>query len=454
MAEGSALANIDELTQAAFDHCIFPLVETREVHEEGPYIYAKGEGIELTDIAGKTYLDLMSSHTRANSQGYGNKEIADAIHAQLTELHYVGTIRNLGEPTIRLAQKLAQLAPGDLSKTLFVMGGSEAVETALKIAKQYHISRGAKPRAYKVISRRNAYHGATMGALSVTDWLGTRQIAEPGVPGVSFIPAPVCYRIPLGMSYEDYGDYCADYLERQIQHEGPELVAAFIAEPIMQANGVQIPPPNYLPRVRAICDKYEVLLIIDEIITGFGRVGEWFASHHFGIVPDIMTVAKAITAGYIPLAAAITRPDIADAMPIFRHIHTFMGHLAATAAANCNIGICERDNLIEKAKTDGAYFLDSLQQATGNHPIVGQVRGLGCWLAIELTADKKAKAPFTDDTVKAVVDRMREHGVLGSPIGTAFELAPSLITSRAQFDTATEVIARSIDEVARARGLI
>ena len=195
-------------------------------------------------------------------------------------------------------------------------------------------------------------------------------------------------------------------------------------------------------------------MIIDEIITCFGRVGEWFASHHFGVVPDIMTMAKAITAGYIPLAAAITRPDIADAMPIFRHIHTFMGHLAATAAANCNIGICERDNLIEKAKTDGAYFLDSLQQATGNHPIVGQVRGLGCWLAIELTADKKTKAPFADDTVKAMVDRMREHGVLGSPIGNAFELAPSLITTRAQFDTATEVIARSIDEVARARGLV
>ncbi len=453
MAETAVAANVDELTQAAFDHCIFPLIETREVREDGPYIYAKGEGIELTDIHGKTYLDLMSSHTRANSQGYGNEEIAKAVYDQLTNLHYVGTIRNWGEPTIRLAQKLAELAPGDLSKSLFLTGGSEAVETALKIAKQYHIHRGAKPRAFKVISRWNAYHGATMGALSVTDWLGTRSISEPGVPGTSLIPAPVCYRVPFGMDYEAFGEFCADYLEQQILHEGPDLVAAFIAEPIMQANGVQIPPAGYLPRVREICDKYEVLLILDEIISGFGRVGEWFASDHFGVTPDLMTIAKAITGGYMPLAGVIARADIVDSMPIFRHVHTFMGHLAATAAANCNIAICERDNLIQKAKDDGAYFLDSLQQAVGNHPIVGQVRGLGCWLAIELTADKKTRAPFTDDTVKAVVGRMRTHGVLGSPIGDAFELAPSLITTRAQYDTATEVIARSIDEIARARRL-
>jgi len=454
VAETTVASNADALTQAAFDHCVFPLIERREVHEGGPHIYAKGEGIVLTDIRGKTYLDMMSSHTRANVMGYGNDEIARAVYEQLKRLHYVGTIANLGEPAIRLAQKVAALTPGDLNRVLFVSGGSEAVESAIKIAKQYHVNRGAKPRAYKVISRWNAYHGATMGALAVTDWLGTRTIAEPGVPGSSFIPAPTSYRNPFGLDYEAYGAFCAEYLEQQILHEGPELVSAFIAEPIMQANGVQIPPPAYLPRVRAICDKYEVLLILDEIITGFGRVGQWFAAHHFGIVPDIITMAKAITAGYMPLGAVAARTDVIEAMPIFRHVHTFMGHLAGTAAANCNIAIYERENLIQKGRDNGAYFLDALQQAVGKHPIVGQVRGLGCWLAVELTADRKTKAPFADDTVKAVVQRMRKHGVLGSPIGDAFELAPSLITTRAQYDAATEVIARSIDEVARARRLV
>ena len=443
----------EQLTKDAFKHCLFPLTEMEKVRKEGLNIYARGEGVELTDIYGKTYIDMMASHTRANTLGYGNKEIARAVHEQLATLHHVGTSNNLGEPTIRLATKLAQLAPGRLSKTMFVSGGSEAVETALKLAKQYHINRGVKPRANKIISRWFAYHGATMGALGASDWLGVRHVSEPGVPGYSFIPAPTCYRNPFGLDDEAYGEFCAQYLEQQIQHEGPEYVAAFIAEPLMQANGVQIPPPGYLQRVREICSKYEVLFIVDEIITGFGRTGEWFASIHFDIEPDIMTSAKALTAGYIPMGAVITKPEIADALPIFRHVHTFSGHLAAVAAARTTIAILERENLIARAKENGAYFLDALKTELEKHPIVGQVRGLGMWVAVDLTADKKTKAPFTDETVDAVVRRMRELGVLVCSIGTAFELAPPLITERKELDRTVEVAAQAINDVARARNL-
>jgi len=395
---------------------------------------------------------MMGLHTRANSLGYGNEEIARAVYEQLRGLHYIGTVGNLSEPTIRLATKLAELAPGRLSKVMFVSGGSEAVETAIKLAKQYHIATGRKPRAYKIISRWFAYHGATMGAQAATDWLGTRHISEPGVPGYSLIPGPSCYRNPFGMPDDEYADFCATYLERQIEHEGPEYVAAFIAEPIMQANGVQIPPKRYLERVREICTKYDVLWINDEVITGFGRTGAWFAIQHFGLEPDIMTMAKALTAGYMPMGAVITKPEIADALPIFRHVHTFSGHAGAAAAANTVIAIKERDGLIQRAKENGEYFVNALKQELEPLPIVGQVRGIGMWHAVDFTSDKATKAPLPDDVVRAIVRRMAQYGVIASPIGTAFEMAPPLIVTREELDTAVEVASRAIREIAKERG--
>jgi adenosylmethionine-8-amino-7-oxononanoate aminotransferase len=422
-----------------------------EVRQYGPNIYVKGEGIELTDQNGRVYLDMMSSHTRANSLGYGSQEIAKAVYDQLVRLHYVGTCDNFVEPAVRLAAKLAQLTPGRLDTVMFVSGGSEAVETALKLAKQYHFHKGRKPRAHKIIARWNAYHGATMGALAVNDWLGTRHISEPGVPGASFIPNPTCYRNPLGFTDQAYGDYCADFLEQQILREGPEYVAAFIAEPLMQAHGVQIPPPNYFKRVRQICDRYDVLLIIDEVITGFGRTGRWFASEHFGVEPDIMTMAKAMTAGYFPMGAAMTRREIIETIPNFRHVHTFSGHGGGAAAALATIGIYERDGVIDKARDNGRYFLDRLKELLADSPIVGDVRGLGMWLAVDFTRDKKTKAPFTDDTVKKVVRRMKDLGVISSAIGTALEMAPPLIATRSQLDRAAEMTAEAIRDVAAGR---
>jgi adenosylmethionine-8-amino-7-oxononanoate aminotransferase len=449
----SATSNIDELSRQAFDHCIFPLAPMKDVRTDGPNIYRSGKGVELTDVGGRTYLDMMSSHTRANSQGYGCEEIARAVYDQLVQLHYVGTVDNFVEPAVRLAAKLAELAPGELSSAMYVSGGSESVEAALKLAKQYQIESGGKPRAYKIISRWNAYHGSTMGALSVTDWLGTRHISDPGVPGTTLIPGPTRYRNPFGTSDEEYADLCATYLEQQIRHEGPELVAAFIAEPIMQAHGVQIPPDNYFPRVREICDRYGVLLIIDEVITGFGRTGTWFASEHFGIKPDIMTMAKAMTAGYFPMGAAMARKAIVDVMPVFRHVHTFSGHGGGVAAALANIALCERENVIPKARENGRYFLERLKEGLADSPIVGDVRGMGMWLAIDFTANKATKEPFADDTVKQIVRRMKELGVLSSSIGTALEMAPPLITEKHHLDRATEATIQAIRDIARARGL-
>ena len=443
-----------QLAQDAWEYCITPLLPIDDIRAGGLHIYQSGEGVRLTDYDGNVYLDMMSSHTRANSLGYGNAEIADAVAAQLKELHYVGTVANFAEPTIRLAKRIAELAPGELSRVLFVSGGSEAVEAAIKLARQYQVQSGNKPNARKVISRWNAYHGATMGAMAATDWLNIRHSMEPGVPGYSHIPGPMCYRNPFGMEEEAYADFCADYLERQIVQEGPENVAAFIGEPVMQAHGVQIAPASYLQRVREICTRHGVLWIDDEVITGFGRTGNWFAIERAGVVPDIMTFAKAMTAGYMPMGGMITTPAIADALTAFRHVHTFSGHAGAAAAANTVITIKERDGLIDAARENGAYFLDGLQEVLEPLPIVGQVRGVGMWLAVDFTKDKATREPFEDDTVKAVVTRMHDHGVIASPIGTSFEMAPPLITSRADLDEVVKVAERSIREVAKERGFL
>lgn len=447
-------ANLPAQVAEALAHCIFPLVETAEVHRDGPIILTRGRGATLEDINGKPYLDMMGAPSRANSLGYGNDEVARAMYEQARQAHYVGSGIYLSEPLIRLAGKVAALAPGRLSKVMFVSGGSEAVEAALKIAKQYQQQSGRKPRAFKIISRWNAYHGATMGALSVTDWLAVREVFDPRLPGHSFVANPSCYRNPYGIADDEtYAEMCAKHLERQIQFEGPDLVAAFIGEPIMQANGVQIPPRSYWQRVREICSRYDVMMIVDEVITGFGRTGHWFASEYFGIEPDIMTMAKAITAGYAPMGAVITRDEIADAIPLLRHVHTFSGHAVACAAANAVIGIKEREGLILRARANGEYFLAALRDALAAHPIVGEVRGIGHWHAVDFSADKRTRAPFTDDTVKAVVRRMRELGVFAGAMGTALEMAPPLIVSRAELDTAVKVCAQAVDEVARDRGL-
>lgn len=452
----SGISNEGETSPSALDdkaraNIVYSLVPRETLEDRGPEIYISGEGPYVVDHKGRRLLEMLSTVTRSNSLGYGNQEIAQAMYDQAVKMQYSGAALYLSEPAIELAAKLAELAPGRLSKTCFVSGGSEAVETALKLAKQYQKGSGKKPRAYKVISRWNAYHGSTLGALSCTDWLAVRDIPDPRAPGHSFVANPTRYRNPYDMDDEAYADHCAAHLERQIQLEGPDLVAAFIGEPVMQAHGVQEPPARYWKKVREICDKYGVLLIIDEVITGFGRTGHWFACEHFGVEPDLLTMAKAMGAGFAPIGAVMTRDEIADAIPVFRHVHTFGGHAVACAASRKVIEIKEREGLIEKARTLGAWFGAELKKALSDHPIVGDVRGLGFWHAVEFSKDKATRTPFDDDTVVAIAQRIREHGVIVGPIGNAIEIAPPLIVEESHLQECIQVCAQSIDEIARER---
>lgn len=448
------LTNLDEPTRKSLDHTVFSLVPREVLQDEGPLVVTKGEGVRITDQYGNVYLDMMSAVTRAASLGYGNAEIAQVMYDQAVNMHYAGAGRATSLPATALAEKIAHLAPGRLNKVAFTSGGSESTEVSLKIAKQYLQQSGKKPGAYKVISRWSAYHGATMGALSCTDWLAVRDVPEPRVPGHSFVANPMRYRNPYGLDEETYGEICAAHLERQIKLEDPQLVAAFIGEPIQQANGVQIPMPGYWKRVREICDKYGVLLIMDEVITGFGRTGSWFAAEHFGIEPDLLNMAKSMGAGYAPIGAVITRDEIADGIAHFRHVHTYSGHAISCAVSNKVIEIKEREGLIPRAAELGAQWTDDLKEALLDHPIVGDVRGMGFWQAVDFTRDKATREAFTDDTVSEIARRCRYHGVLVGAIGTAIEIAPPLVSEPEDLRECTRVLAQAVDEVARERGLV
>jgi adenosylmethionine-8-amino-7-oxononanoate aminotransferase len=438
-----------DVRATAKEHYIWPQLSRSEVDEGVPQLLAEGDGVRVKTVEGDEYLDLMSTVSRASSLGYGEERIASAVYEQLQRLHYGGTAHSQADVTIELAERIAELAPGSLKATVFVGSGSEANEAAFKLARFYHQAKGQKPRAYKVISRWNDYHGAAGGATAASDWLGVRRPVEPGVPGFSHIPSPNSYRCPFGIDPADYGVMCADYLEQQIIHEGPELVSAFILEPIAQADGVMLPPPGYLQRVREICTRYDVIFIADEVITGFGRTGEWFSVDHWDIEPDIMTMAKALTAGYVPLGATIASAEIQDAIDSYPDIHTYGGHPAAAAAALTAISIYESEGLLQRAAEEGAHALETLRRLE-DLDAVGQVRGLGLWVAVDFTSDPATREPLPPEKLKAIVARTRELGVLVSNNGTAIEIAPPLVISREDLDEGLARFSQAIREVCSA----
>ncbi|MCP8897449.1 aminotransferase class III-fold pyridoxal phosphate-dependent enzyme [Shinella daejeonensis] len=446
-------SNADALTNKSLEHLMFPLVPRDLLHERGPNVMVSGKGLRVVNQHGRELLDMMSTSTRAGSLGYGNEEIGEAMRRQAVEMHYAGAGLNISVPAVELAGELASLTPGRLKRVAFTSGGSEATETAIKIARHYQNQSGRKPGAWKVISRWNAYHGATLEARSCTDWLSVRDDPAPRAPGHSFVANPMCYRNPYGLDEKTYTDVCLTHLERQIKLEGPEHVAAFICEPFQQANGVQIPLLRYWQGVREICDRYGVLLILDEVITGFGRTGTWFAAEQIGIEPDILNVAKAMGAGYVPIGAVITRDEIANAIGHFRHVHTYAGHAVSCAASLKVIEIKRRDGLIERSSRLAETWQAEMSAAFGEHPAVGQIRGRGFWQAIDFTTDRETHAAPDTRMVMEIADRVRELGVIVSPIGTAIEIAPALIATETDLAQCTDALAQAIREVTPRYGI-
>ena len=425
---------------------------SREDIRGGIPVLVKGEGVHVIDQEGRRYLDLTSGNTRPVHIGYGREEMAQAVYDQIMELPYFTPMRFANIPSSRLAEALSEVAPGDISRFTFVCDGSEAVETAIKLARHYHYFRGEK-RRHKIISRRGAYHGVTGGALRA---LGTvlpmRQIMEPLTPGAVFVDSPYCYRCPLHLSYPACNMACARDIERIIEFEDPEQVSAFIGEPIQQGFGAYKPPKEYWDIVREICDRHGVLLIIDEVICGFGRTGKWFGVQNFDIEPDLMPMAKGISSGYVPLGGVGCTEKVMEPVEILQHLHTYGNHPVSCAAGLKNLEIMHRENLIQRSAELGAYFLEKMQRLT-RHPIVGEVRGTGLWTAADLTTDKEKRAPFPMDRMDGLVKRGRKRGVIFKYMGPALEFAPPLTITRQEIDEGVRVIDESLEEEAKEMGL-
>ncbi len=436
------------LIRADLAHQIHPQYHVRD-HEE-PVIYARGEGALLWDIHGNEYIDGLSSLWNV-AVGHGRKELAEVAARQMGELAFSNSYTGYANvPSIRLAERLMSLVYPNMRAVFFCNSGSEAVDGALKIARFFWHLQG-RPEKVKIVARREAYHGGTFGATAATGIPAFHQGFGPLCDG--FVRAETCYpyRCAHCQGADDCNLACADDVEQAIVREGPETVAAVIAEPVHGAGGVIPPTPGYWPRLREICDRHDVLLIADEVITGFGRTGRWFALEHWNVQPDLMTVAKAITSAYVPLAGFIVSDRVHEAVLTappdvkFMHGYTNAGHPAACAVALRNLDIIEQERLVDRAATMGERLCEGLRGLLDMDQ-VGDVRGLGLMAAVELTADKSTRAPFepAQNVGGRVLREMRRRGVITRVRGDIIVLAPPLVTKPEQIDRMVDVIRQSI----------
>lgn len=428
------------------DHLIHPVHWAQDQREA--VIFASGVGAVLRDQGGREYLDGLASLWNVHA-GHGRKELAQAAADQMARLAYASAYSGFtNEPAVRLAHRLLTLAYPNLSGVYFATGGAESNETAFKIARYVWRRRGRAGKT-KIISRHHAYHGLTLGAMSATGIPAFHKMFAPVVPGFVHVLPSYPYRYPA--------DLAVDALDAAIRREGPESVAAVIAEPVIGAGGVIAPAPEYFPAVRKICDRYEVLLIADEIITGFGRTGRWFALDHWGVRPDMVTFAKGVTSAYLPLGGVMVSREIhsdileAPAAERFMHAATYSGHPVCCAVGLANLDILEGEGLVARAAGAGRRLLDGLESLR-ELPGVGDVRGLGLMAGIELVTDKAAKTPALGIGAR-VLAHARQRGLITRiragqegelPIGDVICLAPPLIITDAQVDRIIEILRESI----------
>jgi adenosylmethionine-8-amino-7-oxononanoate aminotransferase len=442
----------DALLESDKRHLIHPLHHPKETATAR--IIVRGEGAMLYTSDGGEYIDGLSCLWNVNI-GHGRKELADAASAQMEKLAYASAYAGYSnEPAIRLAERIIGLAYSNMAAAYFTTGGAESNESAFKFAR-YYWKRMGKPGKVKIISRRYGYHGVTMAAMSATSLPGYQKMFGPLVPEFFQVAPPFPYRWP---GNGDAGIGAADAVEEAINEHGADTIAAIIAEPVIGAGGVIVPPPTYFPRLREICDRHGVLLIADEVITGFGRTGKWFALDHWGVQPDLMSFAKGVTSGYLPLGGVLVSKRIHEAIedaPMderFMHAATYSGHPVCCAVGLANIDIIEHEGLVERAQVQGDRFRAGLA-TLGSLPVVGEVRGIGMLAAIELVEDKGTKKPalglgakvVAEFTKRGLATRQR-GGAEGPPAsGDTLVFAPPLMTPEATLDRIVQIVGESIE---------
>jgi adenosylmethionine-8-amino-7-oxononanoate aminotransferase len=442
------------LQELARQHLWMHFTRMSAYHDHEVPIIVRGDGCYVWDEHGKRYLDALSALFCVNI-GHGRADVVQAGADQAKELGFFTTWSYAHPPAIELAARIASLAPGDLNRVFFTSGGSEAVESAYKLARQYHKVTG-KPNKTKLIAREIAYHGTSLGALSATGITSLRQPFEPLTPGDHHVPNTNTYRLPDGISES----WFAESIAEKIEFEGPDTVAAVILEPVQNAGGCFTPPDGYFQRVREICDEYDVLLISDEVICAWGRLGEWFGAIKYDYLPDMITTAKGITSAYAPMGAVIASDRVfapfATGMNSFTHGFTFAGHPVCSAIAMANLDVFEREGILDNVRANEGKFRE-LIEGLRDIPIVGDVRGTGYFLAIELVKDQESKETFNDEECETLLrgflsGELYRRGLIcraddrGDPV---IQLSPPLIAGPEQFAEIEETLRTVLTEAAQ-----
>lgn len=435
------------------EHLICGFASPAVIEANGPMQLVKGRGAYVWDASGRKYFDGLASLWNV-AIGHGRPEIARAVAAQIRQLEYAPTLLGFAsEPAQRLAARIARVAPKGLTRVVFTSGGSEANETVIRLVRLYWRLR-QRPDKIKIVALDHAYHGSSTGAASLTGLANFHRYYEPLMPGVVRMARPFCYRCELGLRYPECVLACADQLDEIVKREGAETVGAFIAEPVQGVGGVVVPPPGYFERIREICDRHEILMVADEVITGFGRLGTWFGIQRWKAVPDMIVFAKGVTSGYLPLGGVIIKESMYQTLvaagPEFslHHGFTYSGHPTVCAAALANLAIIEREGLIRRTAKLAPYFARRFA-TLARHPIVGEARAVGLMGALELVRDKDSREPLPAQL--NVPARIRAaalaRGVIVRASADTVVVCPPLIVKPKEIDNLVATLDQSIQEV-------
>jgi putrescine aminotransferase len=432
-------------------HHLHPFTDTKGLNAEGARVIVKAKGVHLWDSDGNKIIDGMSGLWNVNV-GYGREEIVEAVAQQMRELPFYNTFfKTTHLPAIELARLLADVTPKHLNRVFFTGSGSESNDTVIRMVRHYWAAQD-KPGKSVIIARQNGYHGSTMGGASLGGMKPMHAQGGLPIPGIVHIAQPYWYGEGGDQSPGEFGLWVAKELERTVDELGADTVAAFVAEPLQGAGGVIIPPPTYWPEVQRICRERDILLVSDEVICGFGRVGEWFGCEHFGYEPDIMSMAKGISSGYLPIGGVMVSDKVAEVIANagdFNHGYTYSGHPAAAAAAIANIGILRHENIVERVKSDIGPYMQRQWLALADHPMVGEARMVGLVGALELTPNKKTRASWPVETGTAGLitrDYSFHNGLVMRATRDTMIIAPPLVISHEEVDALMACAKKTLDD--------
>lgn len=432
-------------------HYLHPFTDHKDLHAKKSRIITRADGVYIFDADGNRILDGMSGLWCVNV-GYGRDELVEAASAQLRELPYYNSFFQCANPpSIELSRMLQEITQPQFNRVFYTGSGSESVDTVIRMVRRYWELAG-EPDRKTIIARKNAYHGSSIGGVSLGGMKPMHGQGGPLVPRIEHIDQPYWFGSDRTMSPDDFGRHAAGLLEQKIKEVGADKVAAFVGEPVQGAGGVIIPPATYWPEIQRICDKYGILLVTDEVICGFGRLGRWFGADYYGVKPDLMTFAKGVTSGYLPLGGVMVGDRVGDLLidkgGEFFHGYTYSGHPASCAVAIENIRIIQREKLVDYVRDDIGPYLASRWETLSDHPLVGETRMIGLMGALELVADKKTLERYPEKTGAGTIcrDILVNNGLVMRAVGDTIVVAPPLTLTHAEADELVDLARRCLDK--------